>query len=83
MSNPISTIQEVAYFIPPKYRKIIYAVLMTACLVVTAVMGGLVTAGIALPKWLIAVNAALTPLSAGAHYVAKRNVAPESPTTAP
>lgn len=79
MSN---TFQEIAIFIPAKYRKAVYATLLTACLLVTAAMGGLVAAGIAIPKWLIAVNAALTPLSAGAHYLAKRNVPSESPSAA-
>jgi len=80
MSNVIGTIQEIAYYIPPKYRKAIYAVLLTACLLVTLAMGGLVAGGYVVPKWLIAINAALTPLSAGGHYLAKRNVAPETPS---
>lgn len=73
-------IQELAYFIPAKYRAAIYTILLVACVLVASATGGLVAAGIALPKWLVAVNAALTPLSAAAHYLAKRNVAPETPS---
>lgn len=80
MSNLISVIPEIAQFIPAKYRTAIYTTLLVVCLVVGATTGGLVAAGIALPKWLVAVNAALVPLNAAAHYLAKRNVAPETPS---
>lgn len=80
MSNLISAIPEIAQFIPDKYRTAIYTTLLVIGLVLTATTGGLVAAGIALPKWLVAVNAAFLPLSSAAHYLAKRHVAPETPS---
>lgn len=79
MSN-VAGIPEITQYIPAKYRTAIYTTLLVVCLLVACATGGLVAAGIALPKWLVAVNAALAPLNAAAHYLAKRNVAPETPS---
>jgi hypothetical protein len=76
----MSNIQEVANFIPAKYQKILHVALVVVGVLLGATTAGFVAIAATLPKWLVAVNAAYVYVSTAAHYVAHRNVAPESPS---
>jgi hypothetical protein len=71
---------DIAYFIPAKYRKILYTVLFVAGVILTATGAGYVAVGAALPKALVAANAVLVSLSTAVHFMARANVPSESPS---
>lgn len=76
----MSTAQDMAQFIPDKYRKILYTVLYVVGAVLIATSAGYAAVAVALPKWLIFAWAAYGTVSAPAQFVAKSNVAPQTPS---
>lgn len=80
MSN---TATDIAVFIPAKYRKVAYAVLALVGLALGATTVGFVAVAATLPKWLVAAQAVFGFVSAATGFVARANVAPETPVKAP
>lgn len=76
MSN---TLSDIAVFIPAKYRNLLYVTLALTGLVLVATAAGFVAVAVALPKWLIAAQAAYGVVAPVGFAVAKANVAPEGP----
>lgn len=75
----MSTIQDISYFIPQKYRRTIYAALAFVGLALACTTVGFLALALALPKWLVAAQAVFGVLSTATHYVAKTNTPPDAP----
>jgi hypothetical protein len=70
----MSVTQDVAYYLPAKYRKALYTTLSVVGLVLLATTTGFLAVAATLPKWLIAAQAVFGVISTATHYVAKVNV---------
>jgi hypothetical protein len=75
----MSTVQDIAHYIPKKYRDALYVTLVVVGVLLGATTAGIFAVAATLPKWLIAANAAYIYVSTATHYLAHRNVPPETP----
>lgn len=76
MSN---TATDIAYYIPAKYRKIGYTALAVIGLALGATTAGVVAAGVSYPTALVVAQAVYGYVSTAFHFVARVNVAPQTP----
>lgn len=74
----MSVPQEMAYYLPAKYRKWVYTALFVVGLALGATTAGFVAVAAALPTWLIAAQAVYGYLATASQFVARANMAPES-----